>query len=100
MGMEDRDVWKTIGEMQGQIKETREAVFGYWDGPKRVKGLLENQTDLIDELHGWKEGVLKFGWSVAKPLIGLLAVLVGLGFIAVGVTIYLALHGGVSVKMP
>lgn len=98
-----RDVWTVIDAMQNQIKETRDAVFGYYmktdAGTVRVKGLLENQSDMISEFASWKENLMTFGWAVGKPVIGLLAVLVALGFIGTAIVVYAFIHGGLRVSL-
>jgi hypothetical protein len=74
-------------------------LFGIWDNGIRVKGILEQAadstkalTDLTDSIESVKHQVTTVAWSIGKPVLILLGILVVVGFAAVVASGYSILH--------
>ena len=85
--------------MKELVQRHDAAIFGYWDGPTRVKGVMEKQDDAIesfatlkDSLENTTEQVKSIAWSIGKPVLIFMAILVLLGIGAILVAGYGILH--------
>lgn len=64
--------------MEQRVGGLENAVFGYWEEGKRVKGLIEQTNDIITAVKKRDDDFAKAGseaWKIARPVIGMLAVL-------------------------